>query len=280
MSGARGAAPVASTATQPRTLSIFRIDWFEEDDVKYPIIAALLAAGTTTAVCYQAAAHAREGCAAPTAKKKRGVGLQLGRGLKGSIEGALRGDGDLASDLQGTAGQAAERSSRDARATVECDKTQPRDGASAVSARETATQRAQRKMTANDAKYPSRMTISDDWKTAKAAYDEFGKVKCISCEGGYGFSGWPDWPRDEYSGKYNGTETRLSRLPIGHVHRWSSNGFAGTLTVDGEEQVNGFRCRKMTYRLEKGGKSASRPSLICWGKANEYAGSDSWVGVF
>ena len=50
--------------------------------------------------------------------------------------------------------------------------------------------------------------------------------------------------------------------------------------MDGEGQVNGFRCRKMTYRLERDGKSAERPGLICWGKANEYAGSDSWVGVF
>lgn len=247
--------------------------------MKYSIIAALLVAGTATAAFYPAAAQAREGCAAQTAKKKRGVGLQLARGLKGSIEGALRGDGDLASDLQGTAGQAGGRSSRDALTAAECDKT-PKGGASNASAPETATQRAQRKMAASDAKYPSRMTIPDDWKTAKATYDEFGKVKCTGCEGGYTFAGWPDWPRDEFSGKYNGAETRLSRLPIGHVHRWSSNGFAGTLTVDGEEQVNGFRCRKMTYRIEKGGKSAARPSLLCWGKANEYAGSDSWVGVF
>ncbi|MEI4508880.1 hypothetical protein WBQ88_19725 [Sphingopyxis sp. CCNWLW253] len=248
--------------------------------MKYSMIAALLVAGTTTATFYPAAAQAGEGCAAQTAKKKRGVGLQLARGLKGSIEGALRGDGDLGSDLQGTAGQAAERSSRDAQGAAECDKAPPRESASNASAPETATQRAQRKMAASDAKYPSRMTIPDDWKTAKAAYDEFGKVKCMSCEGGYGYSGWPDWPRDEFSGKYNGTEKRLSQFPVGHVYRWSSNGFAGTLTVDGEEQVNGFRCRKMTYRLEKGGKSAARPSLICWGKANEYAGSDSWVGVF
>lgn len=248
--------------------------------MKYPMIAALLVAGPTAAAFFPATAQAQEGCAAPTAKKKRGVGLQLGRGLKGSIEGALRGDGDLASDVQGTAGQAGERRARDARATADCDKTPPGDRAINASAPETATQRAQRKMAANDAKYPSRMTIPDDWKTAKAAYDAFGKVSCTGCEGGYTFAGWPDWPRDEFSGKYNGAETRLSRLPVGHVHRWSSNGFAGTLTVDGEEQVNGFRCRKMTYRLEKGGKSAARPSLICWGKANEYAGSDSWVGVF
>ncbi len=258
--------------------------------MKYPITLVLLATGAALAVC-PATAQAREGCGAQAQKpqKKRGLGglLSAARssGLTGSIAGALRGDGNLASDLTGTAERAAMDATDGALASADCAQV-PTDGtasetpATRDTAPETATQRAQRKMAANDAKYPSRMTIADDWKAAKTAYDAFGKVRCTGCEGGYAYAGWIDWPRDEYSGKYNGAETRLSRLPIGHVHRWSSNGFVGTLTVDGEEQVNGFRCRKMTYRLEKGGQSAARPGLICWGKANEYAGSDSWVGVF
>lgn len=263
--------------------------------MKYPMTMALLAAGSAAAAAAavgSTAVRAEEGCAVSAAKppKKRGLGglLSAARssGLEGSLAGATRGDGNLASDLKGSSRRAAEGGASESMAASGCRETAPKDDAAEASAAggarpaETSTQRARREMAASDLKYPSRMPIPDEWKTAKAAYDEFGKVKCMSCEGGFAFSGWPDWPRDEFSGKYGGAETRLSRLPLGHVHRWSANGFSGTLTVDGEEQVNGFRCRKMTYRLEKGGQSASRPSLLCWGKANQYSGSDSWVGVF
>jgi len=260
----------------------------------------LFAAGTTLSagiMLAPAPVQAQDGCAAAEAKpkKKRGLGGLLGavrsNGLVGSVAGAMRGDGNLRADLQGAAQREVERGAGQVLAAAECAEARPTEepadnGQPEVKAaverkpQETSTQRAKREMAASDAKYPSRMTIPAEWKTAKTAYDEFGKVKCFGCEGGFAYSGWPDFPRDEFSGKYGGAEKRLSNFAIGHVHRWSSNGFAGTLTINGEEQVNGFRCRKMTYRIEKGGKSAERPSLICWGKANEYAGSDSWVGVF
>lgn len=259
--------------------------------MKYPMMLALLVAGTATVAVGPTAGQAQEGCAAqaPKPKKKRGLGglLSAARasGLEGALAGAARGDGNLASDLKGVAQRAVEDGVSEVITAAGCAETPSEDGASPAPVAgggtpETSTQRARSEMAANDVKYPSRMPVPEEWKTAKAAYDEFGKVKCVGCEGGYAFSGWVDWPRDEFSGKYGGTEKRLAAFPIGHVHRWSSNGFAGTLTIDSEEQVNGFRCRKMSYRLEKGGQSAARPGLMCWGKANEYAGSDSWVGVF
>jgi len=261
---------------------------------------ALLAAGTMMtagSIMSPAPAQAQDGCPAPEGKpkKKRGLGGLMGmvrsNGLVGSVAGAMRGDGNLRADLQGAAQREAERGAGQVLAAAGCAEARPAaapaDGgtpevkvAAERKPAETSTQRAKREMAANDAKYPSRMTIPAEWKTAKTAYDEFGKVKCFGCEGGFAFSGWPDFPRDEFSGKYGGAEKRLSNFAPGHVHRWSSNGFAGSLTINGEEQFNGFRCRKMSYRLEKSGKSAERPGLICWGKANEYAGSDSWVGVF
>jgi len=247
-------------------------------------IAATLAVAGGAAL--PAPAQAQESCA-PKAKK-RGFGIfgSGGQGLVASIEGAVRGNRDLKADLEESARREAAGGVDTTVAAAGCRATRPADSAAdgepqpAAARRETSTERARREQTIADAKYPSRMPIPAEWKAAKDAYDAFGKVKCFGCEGGYAYAGWPSWPRDEFDGKYNGSETRLSRLPIGHVHRWTSNGFAGTLKVDGEGQVNGFRCRKMTYRLERDGKSAERPGLICWGKANEYAGSDSWVGVF
>ena len=233
---------------------------------------AVAAAVAMTMVWPAAPAEAQQVCSAKKAKK-RGLG-RLMTGLRGSVEGALRGDGDLGSDLAGTAAASAEAAS--VCLPPDASEAQPR----AAERRPAADRPAPRKAKADAIAYPSRMPIPQEWKAAKQAYDEFGKVKCFGCEGGYAYSGWPDWPRDEHDGKYGGGETRLSKLPVGHVHRWLSNGFNGTLTVNAEEEHHGFKCRRMTYRLEKDGRNAERPSLICWGKQNEYAGSDSWVGVF
>jgi hypothetical protein len=217
-------------------------------------------------------AQAQQVCSAEKAKK-RGLG-RLMTGLKGSIGGAVRGDGDLGSDLAGTAAASA-------RAAATClppDASEGRQITADASADPAAP--ASRKPKADKIAYPSRMPIAEEWKTAKQAYEDFGKVRCSDCEGGYAYSGWPSWPRDEFDGKYNANEKRLVRLPIGHVHHWSATGFAGTLTVNGEEEHHGFQCRRLTYRLEKAGQSAERPGLLCRGKQNEYAGSESWVGVF
>lgn len=251
-----------------------------------PLVTLAAALAVTAGVTLPPPVQAQEACAPKP--KKRGFGIfgSGGQGLVASIEGAVRGNRDLKSDFEESARREAAGGVDATVAAAGCRATPPAESPPegepqpAAARRETSTERARREQAAADAKYPSRMAIPPEWKTAKDAYDAFGKVKCFGCEGGYAYAGVPDWPRDEFEGKYKAGETRLSRLPVGHVHRWSSNGFAGTLTVDGEEQVNGFRCRKMTYRLERDSKSAERPSLMCWGKANQYAGSDSWVGVF
>ncbi len=119
-----------------------------------------------------------------------------------------------------------------------------------------------------------------DFKGIKAAYDNFGKVRCNSCEGGYAYDGWPSYPRDELSGKYNETGKRLGAMPVGKVHRWEGAESAGSLTVVREETVGGFRCRRLQYKLVKGSASAERPGLVCWGYANPYAASEGWNEVY
>lgn len=252
-----------------------------------PLITLATTLAVAAGIALPTPVHAQDACATQAKKRRPSLfGAEGAGGLFTRIEGLARGDRKLGRDLKDTAQTGATQRMSEAGSVAACRAANPGEPAEAETAstdaprRETATERARREQATADAKYPSRMAIPAEWKTAKDAYDAFGKVKCFGCEGGYAYAGWPSWPRDEFDGQYNGSETRLSRLPIGHVHRWSSNGFAGTLKVDGEEQVNGFRCRKMTYRLERDAKSAERPSLMCWGKANEYAGKDSWVGVF
>jgi hypothetical protein len=167
-----------------------------------------LAAGAALALAVAAVwtappAQAQQACSAKKAKK-RGFG-RLMTGLQGSIGGALRGDGNLASDLAGTA----EASARAAAVCLPPDasEAQPDPAGSASNSAPP----APRKAKAEKVTYPSRMPIPDEWKAAKQAYDEFGKIKCSDCEGGHAYAGWPDWPRDEYDGKYGGSETRLSK---------------------------------------------------------------------
>jgi hypothetical protein len=133
---------------------------------------------------------------------------------------------------------------------------------------------------AQKVKYPSRMSPPSGFAMTKAAYDEFGKVRCSSCEGGYAFDGWPKFPRNELSGKYNELGLRLGSMALGQVHRWKGAEASGTLTVVREETVGGFRCRHLRYHLAKGSASAQRPGLVCWGYGNEYAASENWHEVY
>lgn len=251
----------------------------------FPLVTISASLVCAVAIATPTAARAQDGCAAQAKKRRPSLfGAEGAGGLLRRLEGAARGQRSLGTDIKDTAQTGAQQRLSEAGSVAACrarETGEPSaDGAPAQPAGETATARAARRRAEVDARYPSRMTMPAEWTSAKEAYDSFGKVKCFGCEGGYANAGWPSWPRDEFDGKYDGSETRLSRLPAGHVHRWTSNGFAGSLTINGEEQVNGFRCRKMTYRLERDGKSAERPGLMCWGKASEYASKDSWVGVF
>jgi hypothetical protein len=129
-------------------------------------------------------------------------------------------------------------------------------------------------------KYPSRISPPSRFATTKAAYDQFGKVRCSSCEGGYAFDGWPKFPRDELSGKYNEFGLRLGAMAPGQVHRWTGVEASGSVTVVREEAVEGLRCRHLRYTLSKSGASAERPGLVCWGYGNEYAASENWHEVY
>ena len=140
---------------------------------------AVAAAVAMTMAWPAAPAEAQQVCSAKKAKK-RGLG-RLMTGLRGSVEGALRGDGDLGSDLAGTAAASAEAAS--VCLPPDASEAQPR----AAERRPAADRPAPRRAKADAIAYPSRMPIPQEWKAAKQAYDEFGKVKCFGCEGGYAY---------------------------------------------------------------------------------------------
>lgn len=137
-----------------------------------------------------------------------------------------------------------------------------------------------KKAPAPEIKYPSRMPEPDGFAAVKKAYDDFGKVRCTSCEGGYAYDGWAVFPRDGNRRPFDGARSILGELPIGHIHRWTGAESKGSLTIVSEEPVGGFRCRQLLYRLTKGSASAERPGLMCWGYANQFSASEGWNEVY
>lgn len=119
-----------------------------------------------------------------------------------------------------------------------------------------------------------------DAAAQRAAYLKFGEVSCNDCEGGIDFDSRIKFDFDQYSGKYNEIPQRAGAWPIGHVHRWRGKAATGTLTVVNEEQVEGFRCRRLEYKLVKGTASAIRPSLICFGLASSESSVENWHEVY
>ncbi|GEM_PF-1709345 len=131
-------------------------------------------------------------------------------------------------------------------------------------------------------RYVGDMRPPADAQGQKDAFRKFGEVSCNDCEGGIDFDSRVKFPFDEFSGKYNEIPRRIGSWSIGHVHRWQGKNNNGTMTLLGEETLQGLRCRRVEYRLvrAKGGASASRQSLVCWGMASSESSTENWHEVY
>ena len=130
------------------------------------------------------------------------------------------------------------------------------------------------------ARYIDSLKTPPHVEAKKAEYNKFGEVSCNDCEGGIELDGRPTFPFDEFSGRYNERAKRAGSWPIGHIHRWQGRASKGTLTLMSEERVDGFQCRRLEYRLERGGSSVSRPGLICLGLANSSSDVENWHEIY
>lgn len=128
--------------------------------------------------------------------------------------------------------------------------------------------------------YIDALRVPSEVEAQKANYNKFGEASCNDCEGGIDFDGHPKFPFDQFSGQYGERAKRVGSWPVGHVHRWQGRVAKGTLTVTREEEVEGFRCRRLDYRIDKGSTSASRPGLICFGLANRSSEVEAWHEIY
>lgn len=129
-------------------------------------------------------------------------------------------------------------------------------------------------------RYIGDIPAPDDLAAQKSAYDKFGEISCNDCEGGIDFDGRPRFESDQFSGQHGERARRAGNWPVGHVHRWQGKSAAGSLMVISEERIEGFRCRRLEYKLVKGAQSVVRPSLICWGLASGESSVENWHEVY
>ncbi|RYD98079.1 MAG: hypothetical protein EOP61_15930 [Sphingomonadales bacterium] len=176
--------------------------------------------------------------------------------VEGKVSEALRSGG-------GDRRQA--RSAGEARATPAPATTRPKAAAAATS---------------KPIRFIGDMRAPAEVEAQKAAYNQFGEASCNDCEGGIALDGTPKFSYDQFSGQYGERAKRAGSWPVGHVHRWQGKASAGTLTVKSEERVDGFRCRRLEYKLVRGSSSASRASLICWGMASSESSVENWHEVY
>lgn len=214
--------------------------------------------------------------------KKRGIGGLLGAvrrsGLEGSIAGALRGDGDLKSDLQGAAQRAAFGAAEEAVRAEAC-KELASEASPGEPAASSLSQPGPVPSPANPP-FPRSTMIPADKQAEFAAYDALGLVQCTGCEGGRSNQGWFQLMlMDQYGGHRDRIRDAMIGWAPGEGAQWHGTEVDGSITAQGETVMGGFRCKTFRLEIVRGNQSAGRDTWLCWGRANQYAGRESWVEV-
>jgi len=126
---------------------------------------------------------------------------------------------------------------------------------------------------------PSEFMFDPSVKAAKDAFVEWSRYSCTGCEGGRGYDAWARQGLN--LGGYNAFEKRIGGLSVGQSVTWNGVEADGSITVVGDSRVGAFACKQVKWSLKKRktGAETSRDGLFCLGKANQYAGSDSWIEV-
>lgn len=113
----------------------------------------------------------------------------------------------------------------------------------------------------------------------KKAFETFSRVHCNDCEGGYAYDAWAKH-HVKVGYEYNAFENRIGGLALGEAVTWQGAASRGSITVVGEDPVDGFRCKQLTWALVKGAERAERPGLYCFGYAGPSSGAETWVEIY
>lgn len=129
---------------------------------------------------------------------------------------------------------------------------------------------------------PHQFVFSPESMAQKQAFSEASRYSCTACEASMDIDSWrkfihPD--RDTYSAWGN----LIASFTVGRVIDWRGNHVDGRITVVSEVPVGGFECRQLRHRIstrEATPRVTERPGLICYGKRDQYSGSNTWHEVF
>ncbi|HUH10702.1 MAG TPA: hypothetical protein VLZ51_01225 [Brevundimonas sp.] len=239
----------------------------------FAVVLALTATSSAQAqsIFEQMARRAVEGAAAR-------AGAALERSVTGTMERGRQGDGAAA----GGTGEGA------ARESVGPEVMRPRARSSTAPAARTPTAQPAAVAAAGAAPWPvnagagvsrpGKLEFSAADEARKAAFDDFGRVKCTACEGGRSYD---SWAQQRFNLRGHGAwDRKLGELGRDEVITWQGVEAHGRITVVGETPVGGFRCKQLKWELFKGTETAQRDGLVCFGLSSDYSASESWVEVF
>lgn len=120
---------------------------------------------------------------------------------------------------------------------------------------------------------PNDLRFGPEHEAAKQAFENFGKVDCDDCEGGYAYETWIRHARPELRG-YNVLEKHVGAMPVGDSITWNgSRGARYALTVVGEQPIGDWPCKQLKWTADRGSEHAERMGLYC-NKDNR------WIDVF
>lgn len=120
---------------------------------------------------------------------------------------------------------------------------------------------------------PNDMRFGADHEAAKKAYEDFGKVDCDDCEGGYAYETWIRHARLELMG-FRVLESRIGGMAIGESLEWTgSRGARYALTVVDDQPVGSWPCKQVKWTGDRGPAHAERMGLYCQLNNN-------WMDVF
>lgn len=121
---------------------------------------------------------------------------------------------------------------------------------------------------------PGQLEFSPEDQAGRARFDEFGKVRCSDCEGGYAFETWVRHAIPSLWGPHV-LENRLGGMAVGEAIRWTGGrGAQYALTVTSEHAIGPWPCKQLRWTAVRGSEAAERPGLIC-----KATGSDNWTEV-
>jgi len=101
-----------------------------------------------------------------------------------------------------------------------------------------------------------------------AGLQEFEKVRCMDCGGGYSFDSWIT----HHTGmEVDEVAAHIGGLAVGESLSWTGIEASGRLEIVSETPVGPFACKQARMVMTRGEQTYAAPRLYCFGKSHQFA---------